>query len=377
MDSIPHMPYGSLESFRPAKIDEYLETYVNDIIVQEKIHGSNIVILGKLTKDGWDFKLGSRKKWISMTDNFNNFQSLFTSERKNMENLFDNVKETYDSSNESTTVRIYGEIFGGKYGRESTKGSFKTQTDPNYCPRNDFAFFDIYIDNRCIPIIESHSLIKKHNLKIAPVIYQGPLSVFLKDFDIESFNSVVSKEFYNLDFLDVPKSTEGVTIRTVGLCDADSNEAVILKYKQAWITENRRTHFRVNKKIDNSDELTESCLSMLNTARLDAYKSKNTLNDMTNPKLLPVHMKNIIEDTVEDIQKEFPFDQYPTIKMKELKGLLSKKGFPMLKKYIRELDTVSVPIEIRLDNLKINTNNIEVNLNMIRQRLKMINNRIK
>ena len=168
-----------------------------------------------------------------------------------------------------------------------------------------------------------------------------------------------------------------MTIRTVGLCDADSNEAIILKYKQAWITENRRTHLRENKKIDNKDELTESCLSMLNTVRLDAYKSKNTLNDMTNPKLLSVHMKNIIEDTVDDIQKEFPFDQYPTIKMKELKGLLSKKGFPMLKKYIRELDTVSLPLETRLDNLQRNTTNIAVNLNMISQRLKMINNRIK
>ena len=376
---IPHQPYGSLETFRPALISQYLSTYVQDVIVQEKIHGSNIVILGVYSRetDTWEFKLGSRKKWITIKDRFNNFQSLFASHKDSIQALFNNIKnELPESKQDGTAIRLFGEIFGGKYGQQTDKGAFKTQSDPNYCPYNDFAFFDMYLNNKCIPILESHRCIQHHGLKIAPVIFTGKLATFLKDFDIETFTSVVSHQFYNLAFIDTPKSTEGITIRTTGICHEDSDETTILKYKQAWITENRRSHYCKPTKITDNIELTEECLAMLNKARLDAYNSKHTLDDMTNPRLLTNHTKELVEDTVADIQKEFPNESYPNLNLKMIRGKLSRKCFPMLKEFIKNLNIQSLSAEKRVDIIEYNTTSIFAELNMIRQRITGIHSRI-
>ena len=163
--TVPHIPYKSLETFRPALIDTYLETY-DSVVVQEKIHGSNIVIIRKKLEDGsWDFKLGSRKKWISMTDKFNNFQSLFNKHLNNIIALFNYIQSTYSNQTDECSIRLYGEIFGGTYGHQTDKGAFKTQTDPNYCPFNDFAFFDIYLNETCIPVLKAIESIQRFNLK--------------------------------------------------------------------------------------------------------------------------------------------------------------------------------------------------------------------
>ena len=376
---IPHQPYASLETFRPALISQYLSTYTHDIIVQEKIHGSNIIILGVYSRetDTWEFKLGSRKKWITMKDRFNNFQILFKSHEESILSLFDTIKNKLPESEQNgTVIRLFGEIFGGKYGQQTDKGAFKTQSDPNYCPYNDFAFFDIYLNDTCIPILDSHQYIQDSGLKIAPVIFKGQLSAFLKDFNIETFTSVVSHRFYNLAFIDTPKSTEGVTIRTTKACSEDSDESCILKYKQAWITENRRSHYCKPTRITDDVELTEECLAMLNKARLDAYNSKHTLDDMTNPRLLTQHTRDIIEDTVDDIKKEFPNNSYPNLNIKMIKGKLSRKCFPMLKEYIKSLNNATLSVDMRIDNLEHNTTNVAVELNMIRQRITHINSRI-
>lgn len=374
MEKIQHIPYHSLESFRPALIDQYLNTYTEDIIVQEKIHGSNIVIMGqKGSNSEWQFKLGSRKKWISDTDRFNNFQSLFKEHKQSIIELFNDIISDHAQDSE---IRMYGEIFGGTYGHQTDKGAFKTQTDPNYCPFNDFAFFDIYVNDTCLHVLHSIKSIEKHNLKVAPVIFQGPLSTFLKDFDIEEFKSVVSQQFYNLPFIDTPKSTEGVTIRTTTYSKNDSEDSVILKYKQAWITENRRINQKSASKITDNSVLIENCLDMLNINRLDSYKSKQTIDDMTNPKMLTTHVKNIVEDTIEDIQKEFPYDKYPQINIKEIKGKLSKNCFPMLKKYVKDLNSLSLPVEKRIQFAENCLDNLTVQLNMIKQRLAILNKRI-
>ena len=39
------------------------------------------------------------------------------------------------SDNNTGCVRLYGEVFGGKYGGSSDHGAIKTQSEPNYCPQ--------------------------------------------------------------------------------------------------------------------------------------------------------------------------------------------------------------------------------------------------
>ena len=85
--TVEHRPYNSLEQFRNALVDKYLEIY-NQVIVQEKIDGSNVQIMGQYVYGKWNFLLGSRRKWISMKDRFNNFQTLFAENSDNIIALF-------------------------------------------------------------------------------------------------------------------------------------------------------------------------------------------------------------------------------------------------------------------------------------------------
>ena len=135
MTEITHIPYYSLEQFRNSLIDKYLEIYGEDVVVQEKIHGSNIVIYGRRIGGSWFFKLGSRRKWIGVNEKFNNFQVLFKKSEVDIREMFTYLIEKYGINDGE--VRIYGEIFGGKYGQETASGAFKTQKEPNYGPNND------------------------------------------------------------------------------------------------------------------------------------------------------------------------------------------------------------------------------------------------
>ena len=84
--------------------------------------------------------------------------------------------------------------------------------------------------------MHSNSLFAKYNLKIAPIIYQGDFKKFIDEFDLENFNSLISQKFYGLPFINTPKATEGVVIRTINP-NPEYNENIVLKYKKSWACE--------------------------------------------------------------------------------------------------------------------------------------------
>jgi Rnl2 family RNA ligase len=334
-----HYPYTSLEQWRIAKMDEYIGIYTSDVIVQEKIHGSNISIVGTWDGSIWNFQLGSRKRWIEPTEKFNNLQHLFKIHQDQIIALFNDIymdRQSVDANGDPNVIRLYGEVYGGQYGGDNANGAVKTQREPNYCPFNDFAFFDIYVDEIKMPVLEMIERTERHELKVAPVIYTGPLATFLETFDVNTFQSVVSKKFYDLDFLVTPKATEGVTIRTTNP-DAVGDETTIMKFKQTWAAENPRLQKPKPPQNNYAEQITD-CVGMLNENRIISYKSKNTLADITNPKLIVTHVKNIVADTMKDIGEEFPVIEYPELNRKEISKKLSKIAFQMFKKYI---DTLS------------------------------------
>ena len=71
---------------------------------------------------------------------------------------------------------------------------------------------------------------------------------------------------------------------------------------------------------------------MMNYNRIVSYRSKNTLEDMTNPRLIGSHMREIIDDTIKDKLSSF---QYPNLNL-YISGL-SKKGYPSLSNILRIL----------------------------------------
>lgn len=368
-----HIPYFSLEQFRNSLVDKYLEIYGEDVVVQEKIHGSNVVIYARRIGGTWFFKLGSRRKWIGDNEKFNNFQTLFKNSEEDIREMFTYLIEK--SGINDGEVRIYGEIFGGKYGQETAFGAIKTQNEPNYGPNNDFAFFDIFIrdlqeggvNTIHVPVIDAIATFEKFNLKYPPIVFKGKLNAFLCNFDVEKFTSIVSMEFYGLDYIHSDKGTEGVTIRSVN--PRTNEEEIVLKYKQAWAVENRRVFDKKPKVYNNVNEVESLCLDMMNYNRIVSYRSKNTLEDMTNPRLIGSHMREIIDDTIKDIKIEFPSNKYPDLNLKKISGLLSKRGFPIFKQYIKNLEKSFLTPEMRIQKLIDEQDDINANVNILSIRL--------
>lgn len=143
-------------------------------------------------------------------------------------------------------------------------------------------------------------IFEKFNLKVAPVIFNGKLVDFLADFDVNKFQSVVSSVFYNLPYIHSNKGTKGVTIRSVNPQSTD--EKIVLKYKQTWAVENRRVFDQNPKIINQNSEVERLCLNMMNNNRIQSYASKNTIDDLTNPRLIGSHIKEIVIDTMKDIR---------------------------------------------------------------------------
>lgn len=324
-----HLPYQSLEQFREKQKPDYCEIFVSDIIVQEKIHGSNICIVGNLKDGKLTWNMGSRKRWIKADENFNNFQILF---KKHIEQ-FINIFTELSIGKKECTIRIYGEIFGGQYGSNKEHKSFMTQKEPNYCANNDFAFFDIYVDENKLPILKTIEVIQKNCLKVPPVIYKGPIKIFFEKFNVNEFESVVSNEFYKNPYIKSIKGTEGVTIRTTNPLAIDE-ETTIIKWKQDWALENGRVTLNSPPKVDSNIEIEKICLDMVNENRITSFASKITREELINPKLISNNVKEIVEDTMKDVEIEFPPHLNPTIKFKNIKKKIIGKVYPMFKSYI-------------------------------------------
>ena len=337
-NDVDHIPFVVLEQFRNALVDKYLGIYVSDVLVFEKIHGSNIQIMGVYNNGKWNVNIGSRKRWINSSDNFNNIQRYYANNIENIHNIFDSATKDFETK-DGVIIRLYGEVFGGKYGSESADKSIKTQDEPNYGLDNDVAFFSMIVDGITIPILSLTDSLCIHNLKHPPIIFQGQLVNFLKDFNVNKFNSRVSSEFYGLEFLNTPKATEGVTIQSINP-DVTGDEATIMKYKQMWAVENRRVMNPTKIVVNDNSEIENASLDMLNNMRLVHYNSKNTIDDMTNPRMISQHIKNIIDDTMKDINEEFPNNEYPELNRKNISKMLSKKAFPMFKDYINQLNNL-------------------------------------
>ena len=367
-----HMKYPSLENYRNKFLPNYLDIYSNGIIVQEKIHGSNICIVGKFINGKWLIKYGSRNRWINQNENFHNIQSVYENYKENIINLFNELKSLY---NQEIIIRLFGEIFGGKYGTEKNNKSIRVQKVPNYCPFNDICFFDIIINEKKIDILKTIGFLKQYNLKIPPIIYQGEFKDFINNFEINSFNSKISTELYNLPFINTPKATEGIIIRTINP-EPKYKEEIILKYKKDWASESGKKN--TNIKTTNKDTKLEiKVYNMINENRFNNYISKNTIYDILNIKLLNTHVNEITNDIIIDIQKEFSANEIQELNIKNYKKKISKKIFKLFKNHIKELDNdIPKTIQERLNILNNSYLNILIDINSIKNRIKIINTRI-
>lgn len=366
-----HFKYPSLDNFKIKFLNKYAGILQNhDIIVSEKIHGSNICIVGYYNK-GWTFKLGTRNRWLNENEKFHNFNILFQKNKNNIENLFNELKP---KDQEEITIRMFGEIYGGKYGKTKDLDSFKVQKEPNYCPFNDFLFFDIFINTNSINIIKTNELLTKHKLKISPIIYQGNFLSFIQNFELEKFNSLVSKQYYNLPFINTPKSTEGVIIRPINNTNELYSELeIILKYKKEWALESGGKKIIINQ----DSELENRCYNMLNENRLNSLKSKNTTEDLFDIKLIGKHINDIKQDILLDIKKTFTIEEYSSLNLKKIQKNLSRLISRDFKLYLKNLEeNTPKNINEKIKFLEVSNSNLNFDINKIQNRLKIINRKL-
>ena len=101
-----------------------------------------------------------------------------------------------------------------------------------------------------------------------------------------------------------------------------------MKYKQSWALENGRLrHKQTSSPNDESKgDVINACLAMMNTNRINCYYSKNTLDDITNPRMIGTHIKNLIDDAMKDIDEEFPYVKYPDLDKKALSRYAFKEN---------------------------------------------------
>ena len=369
---VDHRSYSSLEQFRPRLIDTYLDIYKNPVIVTEKIHGSNVQFTASWNGTTWVWHIGSRKRWVAENEKFNNVQKIHTNLLTNLTDLCDELR----NDKEDITIRLYGEVFGGKYGGETAPNAFKTQNEVNYGRDNDVAFFDIVINGDTMPIVEAFNLLNKHGLRTAPVIYQGDFANFVKSFNVNEFESVVSHRFYGLPHLKSPRGTEGVVIRTMNEKDAQEDELIILKWKQDWALENGRVGHKTPTPVADDSEAVEACLAMLNQNRFESYASKMVMTDLFDPRKIGSHVKSIIQDTMEDVNKEFTNEEYPELNRRMIQKKISQRAFPMFKDFLNYLEKQNMTPEMRMKNLIVEGDKLAAEANILNQRLQTLQKRL-
>ena len=224
------------------------------MIVTEKIHGSNVQFTASWDGTTWVWHIGSRKE-VAENEKFNNVQKIHTNMLTNLTTLCNELR----NDKEDITIRLYGEVFGGKYGGETAPNAFKTQSEVNCGHDNDVAFFDIVINGDTMPIVEAFNLLNKHGLRTAPVIYQGDFANFVKSFNVNEFESVVSHRFLGLPHLKSPRGTEGVVIRTMNEKDANEDELIILEVEAGLALENGRVGHKTPTPVADDSEAVEAC----------------------------------------------------------------------------------------------------------------------
>jgi Rnl2 family RNA ligase len=162
-----HRPYPKIASradgSRPAPGGTWVAT--------EKVHGAQLVV----ASDGRTECFGKRKAWLAHDEPFFGWQLLRS-------DLGTAARAIHQELSLTGVVRLYGEIFGGKYPHAEVAplaGVTPVQTGIWYAPDVRFALFDIAVErDGSEPELLSHteveSLAAANGLFVVPLLGRGP-----------------------------------------------------------------------------------------------------------------------------------------------------------------------------------------------------------
>lgn len=214
---IPWIPYDkipySLKSDATSKAEATkLRSYEKmNWIVTEKVHGANFSI----SYDGFTFQFAKRSSLLSEDDSFFQYQRISDELKGNIQALW--VLLTNESS-ATSSVTVYGELFGGIYPHEAVEkvmGLVPVQGGIFYSNNLHFIVFDIRVynadrGNRYLSFHDMHRLCKQAGFLVTEPLFQGSRGKAM-EFSTR-FNSTIP------DILKLPKLPhgnlcEGIVIR--------------------------------------------------------------------------------------------------------------------------------------------------------------------
>jgi Rnl2 family RNA ligase len=295
--------YSSIENSYRKKFTDQALLYYPDMIfaISEKLHGSNFSFTAD-EKGRYGITCGKKSTFLSEIDKFFNFQQVRDKYKDRVLAVFEHIKSTKEDVQQ---ISIHGEIFGGKYPHPDVpevNNQSKVQKGIWYTPENDFYGFDIRVNYKWLPKIESDEIFEKFGFLYNENLFNGALK----------------------ECLEYPNKFQTTIPAKLGLPEIEDNfceGVVIVPYKQVvnigvqrLILKNKHEKEVQGKKKDKSNRMQSQQKEVEHLKEhfdnIECFVTENRLRNVishigqiTNKdfgKLAGAFSKDIIEDFVKD-----------------------------------------------------------------------------
>jgi Rnl2 family RNA ligase len=284
----------------------------------EKIHGTNLQVIFPRGEEGWLF--ASRKRILEPGEKFYSLNTV----APDYEEVFNTLRAFADKIDK--TVRIYGEMFGGKIQAGVSYGNVK------------MAFFAAAIeDNPLLSWLELEQLFKSLGLEnhLVPVvaIVDGLEAALGHSTEIET---VFTPKEPKISANNPDNWIEGLIILPLERTYTDINGSTFrLKHKNVWANEGRPEKRRKKAVPPEIALLNIEFKKYLNENRMHSVFSKE--GPIEEVKQLGGYIKLILDDAKEDFEKDFE-DELAQIPKADIKRVFNVGGHVanMLKEYLAQ-----------------------------------------
>lgn len=174
-----------------------------EVVVTEKIHGTNSRVGLVLNESDWEFVAGShglRRKEKDEKGNISRYWfPFYIGSNDPMKNMLSKIKE---SQNCLSSVVVFGEIFGRSV-QDMTYGSKELS----------YRVFDIAVDNKYLDwdlVVEYCSDFKDSGINLVPILYRGPFCMKKMNELVDGPTTVCDTNLISEPF----KGREGIVIKT-------------------------------------------------------------------------------------------------------------------------------------------------------------------
>jgi len=291
--------YGSIKTFHKTRTGPFERRRV---IFTEKIHGSHYEICFHNINGEMVLSCAKRSGFIDGKENFFNHRAVMEMYEENLSRLMESLR----GAENFTELLIMGEMYGGYYHGEKAPGHKTVQKSKfsNYCKENDFAVFDIRLNGKWFTWDEVIDYCENQlHMNHVPEIARG-LWKDLKNFDVESQQSLLALRHNGNDGKHNP--IEGVVVRL------ENPEFITWPAPPGSLRASEEMDFRLKWKARemlegnyHDDQLsTDDKISlMMNQPRFEAYLSKVGEDEIIDGNI-GKHIREMVADVFVDIKEE-------------------------------------------------------------------------